>query len=39
VTLLLSDSDVRAICDVGALTAYIEHALRKEAKGNRDCSA
>jgi ornithine cyclodeaminase/alanine dehydrogenase-like protein (mu-crystallin family) len=35
VTLLLSDSDVRAICDVGALTAYIEHALRKEAKGNR----
>ena len=35
VTLLLSDSDVRAICDVGALAAYIEDALRKEAKGSR----
>ena len=34
-TLLLSDSDVRAICDVGALAAYIEDALRKEAKGSR----
>ena len=36
VTLLLSDSDVRAICDVGALAAYIEEdALRlMEAKGS-----
>jgi ornithine cyclodeaminase/alanine dehydrogenase-like protein (mu-crystallin family) len=35
VTLLLSDSDVRAICDVGSMAAYIEHGLRKEAKGGR----
>ena len=34
-TLLLSDSDVRAICDIGSMAAYLEHALRKEAKGSR----
>jgi alanine dehydrogenase len=33
VTLLLSDSDVRALCDIGSMTGYLDHALRKEAKG------
>jgi len=33
VTLLLSDSDVRALCDIGSMTGYLDQALRKEAKG------
>jgi len=33
VTLLLSDSEVRAVCDIGSMTGYLDHALRKEAKG------
>ena len=33
-TLLLSDSDVRAVCDIGAMTGYLDQALRKEAKGS-----
>jgi len=33
VTLLLSDADVRAVCDIGAMTATLEEALRNEAKG------
>ena len=33
-TLLLSDSDVRAACDIGALTGFLELALRREAKGS-----
>ena len=33
-TLLLSDSDVRALCDIGAMTGYLDQALRKEAKGS-----
>ena len=32
-TLLLSDADVRAVCDIGAMTATLEEALRNEAKG------
>jgi alanine dehydrogenase len=33
-TLLLSDSDVRSICDVSGLVAFMDQALRKEAKGS-----
>jgi ornithine cyclodeaminase/alanine dehydrogenase-like protein (mu-crystallin family) len=33
VTLLLSDSDVRAVCDIGSLVTFLDQALRKEAKG------
>ena len=33
-TLLLSDSDVRALCDIGLMTGYLDQALRKEAKGS-----
>ena len=33
-TLLLSDSEVRALCDIGLMTGYLDHALRKEAKGS-----
>jgi alanine dehydrogenase len=33
VTLLLRDSDVRAVCDIGSLAAFLDQALRKEAKG------
>ena len=32
-TLLLSDSDVRAVCDIGSLVTFLDQALRKEAKG------
>jgi ornithine cyclodeaminase/alanine dehydrogenase-like protein (mu-crystallin family) len=32
-TLLLSDGEVRAACDIGAMVPYLEAALRKEAKG------
>jgi ornithine cyclodeaminase/alanine dehydrogenase-like protein (mu-crystallin family) len=32
-TLLLSDSEVRAACDIGAMVPFLEAALRKEAKG------
>jgi alanine dehydrogenase len=33
VTLLLRDTDVRAVCDIGSLAAFLDQALRKEAKG------
>jgi ornithine cyclodeaminase/alanine dehydrogenase-like protein (mu-crystallin family) len=33
VTLLLNDSDVRAVCDIGSLVTFLDQALRKEAKG------
>jgi alanine dehydrogenase len=33
VTLLLSDRDVRAVCDIGAMVTFLDDALRKEAKG------
>jgi ornithine cyclodeaminase/alanine dehydrogenase len=33
VTLLLSDADVRAVCDIGAMTVTLEEVLRNEAKG------
>lgn len=32
-TLLLSDGDVRAVCDIGAMVTYLDEGLRKEAKG------
>src|SRR5262249_27178196 len=32
-TLLLSDSEVRAACDIGAMVPFLEAALRTEAKG------
>ena len=32
-TLLLRDSDVRAVCDIGSLVTFLDQALRKEAKG------
>jgi alanine dehydrogenase len=32
-TLLLSDSDVRAVCDIGAMVQYLNDAMRAEAKG------
>ena len=32
-TLLLNDSDVRAVCDIGSLVTFLDQALRKEAKG------
>jgi hypothetical protein len=31
VTLLLRDSDVRAVCDIGSLVTFLDQALRKEA--------
>jgi alanine dehydrogenase len=34
VTLLLSDADVRAVCDIGAMTVTLEETLRNEAKGS-----
>jgi ornithine cyclodeaminase/alanine dehydrogenase-like protein (mu-crystallin family) len=33
VTLVLRDSDVRAVCDIGSLVTFLDQALRKEAKG------
>jgi alanine dehydrogenase len=33
VTLLLSDHDVRALCDIGGMVNSLDEALRKEAKG------
>src|SRR6202048_2466591 len=33
VTLLLRDGDVRAVCDIGSMAAFLDQALRKEAKG------
>jgi alanine dehydrogenase len=33
VTLLLSDRDVRSVCDIGAMVTALELGLRKEAKG------
>ena len=32
-TLLLRDGDVRAVCDIGSMAAFLDQALRKEAKG------
>ena len=32
-TLLLRDSDVRAVCDIGSMVTFLDQALRKEAKG------
>jgi hypothetical protein len=34
VTLLLRDSDVRAVCDIGSMAVFLDQALRKEAKGS-----
>jgi len=34
VTLLLRDSDVRAVCDIGSMVTYLDQALREEAKGS-----
>jgi alanine dehydrogenase len=33
VTLLLRDSDVRGVCDIGSMVTFLDQALRKEAKG------
>jgi len=33
VTLLVSDSDVRAVCDIGAMVTFLDEGLRTEAKG------
>jgi alanine dehydrogenase len=33
VTLLLSERDVRAVCDIGEMVSALEEGLRKEAKG------
>ena len=33
-TLLLRDSDVRAVCDIGSMVTYLDQALREEAKGS-----
>ena len=32
-TLLLSDRDVRAVCDIGGMVTFLDDALRQEAKG------
>jgi alanine dehydrogenase len=34
VTLLLRDSDVRAVCDIGSMAVFLDQALREEAKGS-----